>query len=261
MPRRQRCSSPPDRAPLDRPVLLVVVAETGSTNADLLDRAGPAERLGEGDWLIADRQSAGRGRLGREWFDGTGNFMGSTPIDLHPGDPPPASLALVAGVAMHEAAAGFTAAGSDLKLKWPNDLLLDGGKLAGILLERQADRVVAGFGVNLALAPDLNGCPTASLAAASHVPDRDAFAEALAGAFAQELQRWRHVGLPPLLRRWVALAHPLGTPLRVQPPGEEPVHGTFAGLDGDGNLRLDVHNETRTIYAGDVVLADANLPG
>lgn len=237
--------------------MIVVVAETGSTNADLRDRTGPAERLAEGDWLVADRQSAGRGRLDRKWFDGIGNFMGSTPIDLRPGDPEPFSLALVAGIALYEAARVYADTGSTLQLKWPNDLLLDGGKLAGILLERQADRVVAGFGVNLASAPDLPHCATSTLARGTSAPDRNAFAEKLAASFAQELERWRNIGLASLLRRWEAVAHPKGTSLQVAPPGEQPISGTFAGLDDTGNLRLQVGASLRIIHAGDVLLTPA----
>ncbi|WP_156839253.1 biotin--[acetyl-CoA-carboxylase] ligase [Novosphingobium aquimarinum] len=241
--------------------MIVVVAETGSTNADLLARTGPAERLEEGDWLIADRQSAGRGRLGRDWFDGNGNFMGSTAIDLRSGDPQPATLALVAGVALHETAGVLAPHGSDLKLKWPNDLLLDGGKLAGILLERQGDRVVAGFGVNLAVAPEVAHCRTATLKISDQGPDRNAFAEDLAAAFAQELTRWRNVGLAPLLRRWEALAHPVGTPLQTRLPGEGEISGRFAGLDEAGNLRLQTDAGIRTIHAGEVSLVGSGQPG
>lgn len=240
--------------------MIVNIAETGSTNADLLNRAGPAERLGEGDWLVADRQSQGRGRLGREWFDGGGNFMGSTVIDLRPGDPSPASAALMAGVALHEAASRHGPAGATLLLKWPNDLLLDDRKVGGILLERREDRVVAGFGVNLALAPELPDRPTASLAAQGHAPDRNAFAEDLAAAFAQVLTRWRNIGLAAILRQWESLAHPLGTALKILTPGEEPIIGVFAGLDEAGNLRLDTGSAVKTITAGDVVLVADHLP-
>ncbi|PEQ13391.1 biotin--[acetyl-CoA-carboxylase] ligase [Novosphingobium sp. PC22D] len=234
--------------------MIVVVAETGSTNADVLDRRGAAERFGEGDWLVADRQSAGRGRLAREWRGGAGNFMGSTCVVLRRDDPPPATLALVVGLALHAATRPLTARDTRLVLKWPNDLLIDGAKLAGILLERSDDRVVIGVGVNLAVAPPVADRAIASLARAGQAPDRDAFAETLAASFSKELARWRTVGLAATLRGWQEAAHPIGTRLSVAPPGEPTLTGKFAGLDDQGNLRLRIGAGVRTIQAGDVAL-------
>ncbi|WP_159975943.1 MULTISPECIES: biotin--[acetyl-CoA-carboxylase] ligase [unclassified Novosphingobium] len=236
--------------------MIHTVAETGSTNADLVARISGGDYLPEGDWLIADRQTAGKGRLGRAWNDGSGNFMGSTAVRLAPGDPSPASLALLTGLAVHEALSVFVPEGRDLLLKWPNDLLLGGGKVAGILLEMTGGVVIVGIGVNLANAPAIQGRQVAKLTEYGPAPSRDDFAGALASAFNIELQRWRSVGLAPLLRRWQSAAHPKGTPLTVLPPGEDAVHGTFAGLADDGNLRLALADgSVRTIHAGDVLLA------
>lgn len=236
--------------------MIHTVPETGSTNADLGARIGAGEYVPEGDWLVADRQTAGRGRLGRVWNDGLGNFMGSTVVRVAPGDPSPASLALLTGLAVHEALAPFVPQRRDLLLKWPNDLLLDGCKIAGILLEMKTGVVVVGIGVNLAQAPSLPDRKAAALADFGPAPSCDHFAGALATAFDLELHRWRSVGLAPLLRRWQSAAHPQGTALRVLPPGEEPVEGTFAGLGEDGNLRLALADGAiRTIHAGDVLLA------
>jgi BirA family biotin operon repressor/biotin-[acetyl-CoA-carboxylase] ligase len=125
--------------------LIETVAVTGSTNADLLARLAAGEPLGDGFWLVARRQNAGRGRLGRVWNDGAGNFMGSGVVRLSPGEPHAGSLALVAGLAVHEAVAPYVPAPHRAMLKWPNDLLVDGAKLAGILLERVGDAVVVGM--------------------------------------------------------------------------------------------------------------------
>lgn len=227
------------------------MAETGSTNTDLAQRLSGGDYLPEGCWLVADRQTAGRGRLGRTWNDGAGNFMGSTVVHVGPGDPPPATLALMTGLAVHEAVSRLVPSG--LMLKWPNDLLLGDAKVAGILLEMVSGTVIVGVGVNLVHAPDLPDRKTAALS--DLCPSRDAFADILATAFDTELERWRTGGIAPLLRRWQSAAHPQGTPLRVLPPGESAVEGGFAGLAQDGNLRLALADGSiRTIHAGDVLL-------
>lgn len=236
--------------------LIRTTPETGSTNADLLAALRAGERVAEGEWLVADRQTAGRGRQGRAWFDGAGNFMGSTVVRLAPGEPPAPTLALVAGLALYEAVVPLLADPVSLQLKWPNDLTFAEAKLAGILLEREGDALVVGIGVNLARAPVIEGRATVALAALGPVPDRDLFATALAASFALELERWRSYGLGPLTRRWQVAAHPPGTPLTVAPPGENVLSGTFDGLTEDGALRLRLADGTlRAMHAGDVFFA------
>ena len=237
--------------------MIRTVPETGSTNADLAAQLRAGEALGEGSWLVADRQTAGRGRQGRTWFDGHGNFMGSTIVRPHERDPAPASLALVTALAVYEAVVPLIANPSELTLKWPNDLMLAGAKLSGILLEREGDAIIVGIGVNLAAAPDLPDRRTVALSAFGPAPERDTFARSLAASFDRELERWRSFGLEPLVRRWESVAHPQGTSLRVHPPGEEPILGEYAGLTEDGALRLRLAGgESRVIHAGDVMLAN-----
>ena len=240
--------------------MIRTVPETGSTNADLLAALRGGERVAEGDWLVALRQTAGRGRQGREWFDGAGNFMGSTLVRLSPADPPAASFALTAALAVYEAVIPLLPDPSALRLKWPNDLTFAGAKLAGILLEREGEALVVGIGVNLAKAPVIEGRATLALAELVPAPDRDLFARALAATFALELRRWRDYGLEPLVRRWQAAAHPLGTSLSVSPPGEPPLMGHYDGLTQDGALRLRLADGVcRVIHAGDVFFANAPL--
>jgi BirA family transcriptional regulator, biotin operon repressor / biotin---[acetyl-CoA-carboxylase] ligase len=136
-------------------------------------------------------------------------------------------------------------------LKWPNDLMLDGAKLAGILLERSGGRVVAGFGVNLAKAPEIEGKATADLGG---MIAPQAFAPLLAASFTRLLGAWRTAEPEAFARAWLARAHPIGTRLAVHSGSSDTVSGTFAGIDPDGALRLDVAGEMQIIRAGDVEL-------
>ena len=230
--------------------------ELASTSGTLLERLASGAAVPEGQWLVANRQTSGRGRQGRAWFDGHGNFMGSTFVASHAGDPPLGTLALATGLAVREAVLKHLPPGREVLLKWPNDLLVKGAKLSGILLEGARGGVVVGIGVNLAVAPDLPDRPTVSLAQLGASPDRDAFAQDLALAVAQEVERWRTFGLEPLIRRWVAAAHPLGTPLRAG-EGDEVTEGTFAGLGPDGSLQLRLADGAmRAIHAGEINLSN-----
>jgi BirA family transcriptional regulator, biotin operon repressor / biotin---[acetyl-CoA-carboxylase] ligase len=235
--------------------LIRTVASTGSTNADLAAWLAAGEVVAEGDWLVGDRQTAGKGRQGRAWFDGHGNFMGSTVVRLANGDPPPGTLALVSGLAVFESVAPLVPPPHRPVLKWPNDILIGEAKLCGILLERSGDAVIVGIGVNIAAAPEVEGRRTIALSSFGPAPDRDTFATTLAKQFDLELERWRNFGLEPLIRRWEAAAHPHGTPLLVGEPGETPLKGQFAGLDANGALQLRLTDgTTRTVHAGEVRL-------
>ena len=137
-------------------------------------------------------------------------------------------------------------------LKWPNDLMLLGKKLAGILLERSNDRIAVGFGVNLASAPQLADRQAASLGGQV---GPQAFAPLLAASFARLLGLWRASEPGLLAHAWQARAHPLGTPLTVHSGPNETVTGRFAGLENDGALRLARDGGSiEIIRAGDVAL-------
>ena len=202
------------------------------------------EGAAEGLWLRAERQTGGKGRRGRAWLSPAGNLYASTLVRLRPGDPPAPTLALVAAVALHEAVRPYAA---NVRIKWPNDLLVDGAKLAGILLEREGDAVIAGFGVNLANHPHDLDRPAADLAGQV---SPTAFLAGLAPVFAAWVSRWRGEGLAPVRAAWLAAAHPVGTPLTS---GE--VSGRFDGLDESGALRLRLEDGSlRVVHAGDVFL-------
>jgi BirA family biotin operon repressor/biotin-[acetyl-CoA-carboxylase] ligase len=237
------------------PIRIEIVPETGSTSADLLARLTGGEPAMEGHWLVADRQTAGRGRQGRSWLDAPGNFMGSTAVRLVTQDPAPATLSFVAALAAYEAVVGHVTAPGALQLKWPNDVLLAGAKIAGILLERAGYAAVIGIGVNLAAAPNLHDRKTRHLALTGPAPDRDAFAHELAASFDRELDRWRQFGLEPLFARWLAAAHPVDTVLTVHEPSGARLSGQFDGLEPDGALRLRLASGAkRVIHAADVTV-------
>lgn len=227
-----------------------VVGETGSTNADLLAAAEAGAT--EGIWLRAERQRSGRGRVGRRWADGAGNLFASTIVRLAPDDPAAPTLTLVAAVALAEAVAAV--APGLATLKWPNDLLIDGAKLSGILLERGGgNAVVIGFGVNVTSHPHLTDRPTTSLAEQRVNVTPQALLELLRERFAVWLGRWRNHELSAVRTAWEAMAHPHGTPLRVRLPDGSDREGTFGGLDADGALRLVARDGTVTlVHAGDV---------
>ena len=235
--------------------MIETVSETGSTNADLADRLAQGQLVPEGHWLVADRQSAGRGRQGRSWLDAPGNFMGSTIVRLQERDPSPASLSFVAALAVYETAANIAPMPQSLMLKWPNDVLLDGAKFCGLLLELAQGHAIIGIGVNLASAPKVEDRRVKSLAEKAPPPARDTFAEALAEQFAIELQRWREYGTEPIFNRWRAAAHKEGTPLSVHGESGDSVMGAYAGLAPDGALLLRLPDgSTTAIHAGDVML-------
>lgn len=198
---------------------------------------------------MALEQEVGRGRQGRTWISAPGNFYGSTLVRLRPSDPAAQTLSLIAGLALLETV-DVAVPGQPLELKWPNDVMLGGNKVAGILLERSGDRIAVGFGVNLASAPALDDRVCASLNG-QVLPQ--AFAPLLAGCFARLLDLWRTSEPAMLTQAWLARAHPVGTHLTVHCSAAETVSGTFEGIDPDGALRLRKDDgSVETIRAGDV---------
>jgi BirA family transcriptional regulator, biotin operon repressor / biotin---[acetyl-CoA-carboxylase] ligase len=206
--------------------------------------------VGEGDWMVAERQTAGRGRQGRAWQSPPGNLYASGLVQVREGDPPASTLALVTGLAVIDAL-GI----SSLSLKWPNDVLADRAKLAGILLERQGNRVVIGVGINVAHCPDVPDRPTISLAALGVTMSVDTAVAALAATVARWLEIWRTAGLTAVRSAWLERAHPVGTPLAALMPDGTRTDGIFDGLTPDCALQLRLADgTTRVIHAGDVFL-------
>ncbi len=235
------------------------VGSTGSTNADLLARIAAHDAPQEGQWLVARRQSAGRGRVGRHWDSPDGNFHGSTIIRLGEQDPPAQSLSLLAGVALYDTvkAVGGDVVGG-LQLKWPNDLLVGSAKLGGILLERSGDFIVIGIGVNLGWAPDIADRPTLCLANLGIAISADAFANRLALTVADAVHIWRTQPLSVIRAQWLSVAHPVGTKLTRRDADGRTLTGSFDGLEDDGQLRLRLADASIVrISSGEISMSGA----
>ena len=239
-------------------------ASIGSTNEEALalGRAGDPGRL----WVLADRQTAGRGRVGRHWDSPVGNHYASLLlVDPCPQQLAP-QLAFVAGVAAVSALVAVAGEGRGIALKWPNDVLCGGAKLAGLLVEGAAAvhgapssgfSAVLGFGVNCASHPAHLSYPTTHLGLlAGEAGTRDALFAALSASVVDALDLWdRGRNFAGIRRAWLDHALPPGTPLAVVRPGATHV-GTFKTVDDDGRLILETGSGCVTVEAGDVFLAD-----
>jgi BirA family biotin operon repressor/biotin-[acetyl-CoA-carboxylase] ligase len=223
-----------------------------------------AARIGPGlagpEWIMARRQTKGRGRRGRAWHDPEGNFAAT--LVMRPSEPP-AEVALrsfVAALALYDALVAVTGRSEALALKWPNDVLLNGGKVAGILLESAGtgaglSHFAIGIGVNLAHAPDAvepGAVAPVSLAGACGVEiGAEAFLDVLAAAYAERERRFRDFGFAPIREAWLARAARLGEVIVARTVRDE-IKGRFETVDEQGNLVLSTADGRVAIAAADV---------
>jgi BirA family biotin operon repressor/biotin-[acetyl-CoA-carboxylase] ligase len=226
----------------------------GSTNAEglALARSGEHGPL----WVTAKTQTAGRGRRGRTWVSEPGNLYASLVLT----DPSPpdrrAELSFVAALALHDAiGARIPGVSSRLLLKWPNDLLIDGCKFAGILIEGEGDTVVIGIGVNCAHHPADTDFPATDLASAGLRASPEKVFEALSGAMAKRIEQWdRGAGFAMVRADWLKRAASLGDDIKVAVTDGTRT-GRFETVDERGCLVLRLPNgTTETIAAGDVLV-------
>lgn len=237
----------------------IVLPEIDSTNAEGFRRAagltGPT-------WILAGLQTEGRGRRARPWASPRGNFHGT--LVLKPTEPPEtvALRSFAAALALRDALVAVTCLPGSFTLKWPNDVLCNGGKLAGILLESQGlggpDAVLCiGIGVNLIAAPDASevepgAVPPVSLLAETGLRvTPEAFLDALAPAHAQWEETFKTQGFAPLRTAWLAHAARLGEPIRAR-TGAETREGVFETIDEHGNLILRMAAARLAIPAAEV---------
>ncbi len=245
-----------------RQVAIEFVAETGSTNADLLARAAASTSSSTSGLtgpvlLVAGSQTAGRGRAGRPWQSApSASLTFSLAWKFDCALPQLVGLPLAVGVAIAEA---LHACGVDARLKWPNDVLLDGRKLAGILIETAAAKnglwAIIGIGINLALPPHLAeriGSAATGLPPLAVAPD-DLLA-ALLDALAQALTEFGDAGLAPFTGRWNALHAWVGEQVAVLDRGEVRQQGAAVGIDDSGRLLVDTAGGRVAVLSGDVSL-------
>lgn len=236
-----------------------ILAEVDSTNAEAAriapDLTGP-------EWILGLRQTAGRGRRGRAWTDPQGNFAGT--LVMRPAETPDriALRSFVASLALYDAVAAATGREDLLSLKWPNDVLLSGGKLAGILLESAGSaggvsHIAIGIGVNLASAPDVEQVEPGATRPVSlfsetgiRIPP-EAFLDLLAPAYARYETQFRTYGFAPIRQLWLSRAARLGEVITARTMRQETV-GTFETVDEAGNIVLSTPKGREVIPAAEI---------
>jgi BirA family biotin operon repressor/biotin-[acetyl-CoA-carboxylase] ligase len=245
-----------DPAALAAGTRLLQCETLASTNAEALTRARAGERGPL--WITAQRQTAGRGRRGNTWMSEPGNLY-ATLLLSEPAPPDRApELSFVAALAVHDAIIDCSGALSwRLALKWPNDVLCDGAKLAGILIESenfgQVHAVAIGIGVNCAHHPAGTSYPATDLATAGVSASPDTIFGGLSAAMARRLAQWQcGAGFPTIRADWLERSIGIGGDLLVRLPGRE-LTGKFEALDERGRLLLRLPDGAlETVSAGDV---------
>ncbi|MFW2541763.1 biotin--[acetyl-CoA-carboxylase] ligase [Primorskyibacter sp. 2E107] len=231
-----------------------VLAEVDSTNAEGARIAGT---LAGPEWILGLRQTAARGRRGRAWVNPPGNFAAS--LVMRPSEAPEvvALRSFVASLALYDAVSAVVGDATGLALKWPNDVLLHGGKLAGILLESVAGHLVIGIGVNLIAAPGAELVepeavqPVSLLAETGRRVAPEALFEALAASYALREAAFVAYGFAPIREAWLSHAARIGEEI-VARTGSSEHRGTFETVDERGNLVLKTSEARRAIAAADV---------
>jgi BirA family transcriptional regulator, biotin operon repressor / biotin---[acetyl-CoA-carboxylase] ligase len=237
---------------------LEVVDETGSTNSDLLARVAAGENIG-GTVLVAEHQTAGRGRNGRSWQAAAHAQITMSAAVSAEGVPARnwGWLSLAAGVAIVDTVTALTDA--DVGLKWPNDVLAGDGKLAGILAEvaPSTSVIVIGIGLNVAGAPEgLTGLPAVSLTDLGvSAPDRNDLVHRLLGELGCRINSWRVAGGADhrLMADYRDRCATIGEQVRAILPGGREIVGTARSIDAQGRLIIESDGATSEVSAGDLV--------
>lgn len=226
-------------------------------DSTLSEAARMAPTLQGPAWILAIEQTAARGRRGRAWSTPRGNFAGTLTM-RRTGSPADAALrSFVASLALREAFVAVTGQEAAFALKWPNDVLLNGGKVAGILLETVGENLVIGIGVNLAHAPTPEQVEQGAVTPVSVLGETGlsvapaAFLDALASAYARMEDQFTTYGFAPIRTAWLSHAARIGEVVTARTMRDETI-GVFEDVDASGNLILNTAKGRVAITAADV---------
>ena len=230
--------------------------EVDSTNEEARRLAGDNSPVPT--WVLADRQTAGRGRRGRAWVSPSGNLMTTLYLPTAMDAVSAGQLAFVAGLALESTVRDLIGDAAQVSLKWPNDVLIDGKKASGILLEsamrdNQVAWLAVGLGLSLAHHPTDTPYPATDLSVyRDDVPDNLSVLGFLATHFDRLYRQWQMGGFGPVLQAWRSVAHGMGGPMVARLENDE-IRGIFLDIDEKGALIMqDDNGATHVIDAGDV---------
>jgi BirA family biotin operon repressor/biotin-[acetyl-CoA-carboxylase] ligase len=234
---------------MSQPFTVLHYETIGSTN----DEARRLAREGapHGTVLHADEQTAGRGRLTRTWFSPPGNLYLSVLLRT---DRPPArtgELSFVAALAVADTVQALMPRQLRPMLKWPNDVLVNGAKISGILLEQEQDATILGIGLNVLRSPPNANYKTTTIVDNGGIASVDSARDILLDRLGRHFEVWLANGFAPIRELWLERSYPVGASVRVNAQGES-IEGVFAGLDQDGALLLDTPDGRQRVVAGDV---------
>jgi BirA family transcriptional regulator, biotin operon repressor / biotin---[acetyl-CoA-carboxylase] ligase len=234
---------------------LAAYDEIDSTNEEAKRRAEMGAR--GPIWITASRQTAGRGRRGRSWTSEPGNLFATLLLAPERNAADAARLSFAAALSVH-ALARSACPGADVKLKWPNDVLIGGAKCSGILLESGGEQdgvlpwLAVGIGVNLAHAPEGTPYPATALRDHGALLPPEAALTTLSHAWAGWFEVWRQEGFGALRRAWLNHAQGLGQPITAR-LADDGINGVFEGLDEAGSLQLRLGDGTlKAISSGEI---------
>ena len=224
----------------------------GSTNDEV--RRLAAEGAPHGTVVHASEQTAGRGRLAHTWFSPRGNLYLS--VLLRTGLPAArgSELSFLTALAVADTVEALLPRQIRAMLKWPNDVLVNGGKIAGILVEQIDDATVIGIGLNVLQAPSNTGYKATTIVANGGIATVDGARDILLGRLGSHLAEWQAAGFGPIRQQWLDRSYPIGAAIQANVAGQS-VAGHFAGLDPDGALLLDTPTGRRRIVAGEIATA------
>jgi BirA family transcriptional regulator, biotin operon repressor / biotin---[acetyl-CoA-carboxylase] ligase len=223
--------------------------QIGSTNDEA--RRLAMDGAPHGTVVHADEQTAGRGRFTHTWFSPPGNLYLSVLLRTGQTAARAAELSFLAALAVADTVETLLPRQTRTILKWPNDVLVNGAKIAGILLEQIDEATIIGIGLNVLQAPSSMGHKTTTIVANGGIASVDGARDILLDRLRRHLTAWRADGFAPIRDQWLGRSYPIGAAIRAT-VGGQPIGGFFAGIDVDGALLLDTPNGHQRIVAGDI---------